>query len=72
VGYSDHIGVDRWRAHLSLCYPRERPAPNLWEPLRAWLRHQDTDDVSSVAYEAELVTFGDGSERRLGRFPFRR
>jgi CubicO group peptidase (beta-lactamase class C family) len=72
VGYSDHIGVERWLAHLSLCYPRERPAANLWEPLRMWLQHQDIGGVSSVAYEAELVTFGDGTERRLGRFPFRR
>ena len=27
---------------------------------------------TSIAYEAEVVAFGDGVERRLGRFPFTR
>ena len=70
AGYSDHHGADGWRAHLSLCYPRERPPAAIWEPLRTWLQHQDTGAVSSVAHEAELLVFGDGRERRLGRFPF--
>jgi CubicO group peptidase (beta-lactamase class C family) len=70
AGYSDHHGADGWRAHLSLCYPRERPPAAVWEPLRTWLTHQDTGGVSSVAHEAELLLFGDGRERRLGRFPF--
>jgi serine-type D-Ala-D-Ala carboxypeptidase/endopeptidase len=68
AGYSDHIGADGWRAHLSLCYLRERPPDATWEPLRTWMRHQDVGDVSSVAAKAELVVFGDGRERRLGRF----
>jgi hypothetical protein len=71
AGYSDHHGADGWRAHLSLCYPRERPPAAIWEPLRTWLQHQDTGAVSSVAHEAELLVFSDGRERRLGRFPFR-
>jgi CubicO group peptidase (beta-lactamase class C family) len=71
AGYSDHHGADGWRAHLSLCYPRERPSAAIWDPLRTWLQHQDTGGVSSTAYEAELLVFGDGRERRLGRFPFR-
>ena len=70
TGYSDHHGADGWRAHLSLCYPREHPPAAVWEPLRTWLAHQDTGGVASVAHEAELVIFGDGRERRLGRFPF--
>lgn len=70
AGYSDHHGAAGWRAHLSLCYPRERPPAAIWEPLRTWMQHQDTGGVSSVAKEAELVVFGDGRERRLGRFPF--
>jgi 2'-5' RNA ligase len=72
AGYSDDIGAEGWRAHLSFCYPRERPPAAIWEPLRAWLRHQDTGRAESVAYEAELVAFGDGAERRLGRFPLTR
>jgi CubicO group peptidase (beta-lactamase class C family) len=72
AGYSDHIGVDAWRAHLSLCYPREGLPEDVREPLRTWLQHQDAGGASSLAYEAELVAFGDGTERRLGRFPFRR
>jgi hypothetical protein len=40
------------------------------EPLRTWLQHQDAGDARSTAFEAELVAFGDGVERRLGRFPF--
>jgi CubicO group peptidase (beta-lactamase class C family) len=72
AGYSDHHGADGWRAHLSLCYPRERPPDATWEPLRTWLRHQDVGDVSSIASEAELLAFGDGRERRLGRFAFQR
>jgi CubicO group peptidase (beta-lactamase class C family)/2'-5' RNA ligase len=71
AGYSDHHGADGWRAHLSLCYPRERPPDATWEPLRTWMRHQDVGDAASLAYEAELVAFGDGRERRLGRFPFK-
>jgi len=70
TGYSDHHGADGWRAHLSLCYPREHPPAAVWEPLRTWLAHQDTGPVASVAHDAELVIFGDGRERRLGRFPF--
>ena len=70
AGYSDHIGADAWKAHLSLCYPSERPAPAIAEPLRTWMQHQDVGDARSTAFEAELVAFGDGVERRLGRFPF--
>ncbi len=71
TGYSDHIGADAWKAHLSLCYPSERPKPAIAEPLRTWMQHQQAgDDARSTAFEAELVAFGDGSERRLGRFPF--
>ena len=71
AGYSDHHGADGWQAHLSLCYPRQRPPDAIWEPLRTWMRHQDVGDVASVALEAELVVFGDGRERRLGRFSFK-
>jgi hypothetical protein len=70
AGYSDHIGADAWKAHLSLCYPTERPKPAIAEPLRTWMLHQDAGDARSTAFEAELVAFGDGVERRLGRFPF--
>jgi hypothetical protein len=70
AGYSDHIGADGWKSHLSLCYPSERPAPAIVEPLRTWMQHQDVGDARSTAFEAELVAFGDGVERRLGRFPF--
>jgi CubicO group peptidase (beta-lactamase class C family) len=70
-GYSDHIGADAWEGHLSLCYLRARPEPPVWEPLLAWLRHHDTGGAGSTAYEAELVAFGDGVERRLGRFPLK-
>ena len=71
TGYSDHIGADAWKAHLSLCYPSERPKPAIAEPLRTWMQHQHAgDDARSTAFEAELVAFGDGVERRLGRFPF--
>jgi CubicO group peptidase (beta-lactamase class C family) len=72
AGESDHIGAEGWRAHLSLCYPQERPPDAIWEPLRSWMQHQEIGGESSVAYEAELVAFGDGTERRLGRFPFKR
>jgi CubicO group peptidase (beta-lactamase class C family) len=72
AGYSDHHGADGWRAHLSLCYPRARPPAAVWEPLRTWMQHQETAGVSSLAHEAELLVFGDGVERRLGRFPFTR
>lgn len=68
AGYSDHIGAEQWRGHLSLCYPVERPAPAIWEPLEAWARHADVGDIECTAFEAELVAFGDGVERRLGRF----
>jgi hypothetical protein len=71
AGYSDHIGAEHWRGHLSLCYPAERPAPAIWEPLEAWARHADVGDIECTAFEAELVAFGDGVERRLGRFAFR-
>jgi hypothetical protein len=70
AGYSDHYGTEGWRAHLSLCYPRERPQDTTWEPLRAWLRAQDVGDARCLAREAELIVFGDGRERRLGRFTF--
>jgi CubicO group peptidase (beta-lactamase class C family) len=69
AGSTDHIGADGWRGHLSLCYLRAHPEPAIWEPLLAWLRHQDTGAATSTAYEVELVAFGDGAERRLGRFP---
>jgi CubicO group peptidase (beta-lactamase class C family) len=69
---SDRIGAEAWRAHLSLCYPRTSPPGSIWEPLRTWMQHQEAGGVSSLAYEAELVAFGDGVERRLGRFPFTR
>jgi hypothetical protein len=71
AGYSDHVTASGWRAHLSLCYPPERPPDAIWEPLRSWMRYQDVGAASSVAAEAELLVFGDGRERRLGRFPFR-
>jgi CubicO group peptidase (beta-lactamase class C family) len=70
AGPLDHIGADDWKGHLSLCYLRERPEPAIWEPLLAWLRHHDPGAAASTAYEAELVAFRDGVERRLGRFPF--
>ena len=70
AGATDRFGADGWKGHLSLCYLRERPEPALWEPLLVWLRHHETGDVVSTAYEAELVAFGDGVERRLGRFAF--
>jgi CubicO group peptidase (beta-lactamase class C family)/2'-5' RNA ligase len=70
AGYSDHIGADAWKAHLSLCYPSERPAPANAEPLRTWMQHQEPGDARSTAFEAELVAFGDGVERRLGRCSF--
>jgi CubicO group peptidase (beta-lactamase class C family) len=69
AGSSDHVGADGWQGHLSLCYLRAKPELAIWEPLRSWLHHQDTGDTSSMAFEAELVAFGDGRERRLGRFP---
>jgi len=72
AGYSDHFGADGWKGHLSLAYLRAKPEPGIWEPLQAWLPHHDTAGATSTAYEAELVAFGDGAERRLGRLPFRR
>jgi 2'-5' RNA ligase len=72
AGYSDHIGAANWRAHLSLCYPATKPPAATWESLRTWTRYVDVGDVASMAFEAEVVAFGDGTERRLGRFPFRR
>jgi 2'-5' RNA ligase len=69
AGYSDDIGAGDWKGHLSLCYLRAKPEPAIWEPLLAWLRHHDTAGAASTAYEAELVAFGDGVERRLGRYP---
>jgi serine-type D-Ala-D-Ala carboxypeptidase/endopeptidase len=68
AGYSDHIGAGAWKGHLSLCYLRARPEPPVWEPLLAWLRHHDAGGAASIAHEAELVAFGHGVERRLGRF----
>jgi len=68
----DRLGADGWRPHLSLCYPASSPTPSVWEPLRTWARHVDLGDASSVALEVELVAYGDGSERRLGRYPFTR
>ena len=68
-GYSDHIGAEAWRPHLSLCYP-DAPPPAVWEPLRTWTTYVDTGSVASVGFEAEVVAYGDGTERRLGRFPF--
>jgi hypothetical protein len=70
AGSSDRFGADGWKGHLSLCYLRERPEPAIWEPLVAWLHQHGTAGAASNAYEAELVAFGDGAERRLGRFPF--
>jgi CubicO group peptidase (beta-lactamase class C family) len=70
-GSSDHIGADGWRAHLSLCYIDDQPPPVVWEPLGTWTRHVEVDQAASTAFEAEVVAFGDGTERRLGRFPFR-
>jgi len=69
AGSTDHVGADNWKGHLSLCYLRAQPDQAIWEPLHTWLRHQDTAGSTSTAYEAELVAFGDGTERRLGRFP---
>ena len=71
-GYSDHIGAANWRAHLSLCYPHTPPPEATWEQLRVWARCLDVGDAASVASEAEVIAFGDGTERRLGRFPFKR
>jgi hypothetical protein len=70
-GSSDHIGADGWRAHLSLCYIDGEPPAEVWEPLRTWTRYADTRGAASTAFEAEVVAFGDGAERRLGRFAFR-
>ena len=69
AGYSDRFTAEGWRGHLSLCYLRAKPEPEIWDPLLAWLHHHETDGVASTAYEAELVAFGEGTERRLGRFP---
>jgi CubicO group peptidase (beta-lactamase class C family) len=71
TGYSDHIGADGWRAHLSLCYIDDEPPAEVWEPLRTWTRYAATGDAASTAFEAEVVAFRDGTERRLGLFPFR-
>ena len=71
AGYSDAIGADNWRAHLSLCYLETAPPEATWELLRAWARSIEVGETASIAYEAEVVAFGDGVERRLGRFPFR-
>ena len=67
-GSSDHIGVEDWVPHLSLCYPVKAPDPAAMDLLLTWKRHEDIGDVASVAFEAEVVAFGDGAERRLGRF----
>jgi CubicO group peptidase (beta-lactamase class C family) len=72
AGYGDAIGAANWRAHLSLCYPETAPPEATWEQLRAWARYLEVGDTASVALEAEVVAFGDGTERCLGRFPFRR
>jgi CubicO group peptidase (beta-lactamase class C family)/2'-5' RNA ligase len=70
AGYSDHIGADGWRAHLSLCYPETPPPPSIWDPLRTWTRYVEASGVTSLALEAELVAFGEGVERGLGRYRF--
>jgi 2'-5' RNA ligase len=72
AGYSDDIGADGWLAHVSLCYPDERPKDSIWEPLRTWTRYVEVGDARSTALEAEVVAFGDGTERRPGRYPFTR
>jgi len=72
AGHSDHIGAVDWRVHLSLCYPETKPSAAIWEPLRTWTRHVDVGDVASMAFEVEVIAFGDGTERRLGRFPLKR
>ena len=72
AGSSDDIGAANWRAHLSLCYPDAAPSEAIWEQLRTWARYVEVGEAASTAYEAEVVAFGDGTERRLGRFPFRR
>jgi len=71
AGYSDAIGAHNWRAHLSLCYLETAPPEATWDLLRAWARSVEVGEHASLAYEAEVVAFGDGVERRLGRFPFR-
>ncbi len=71
VGYSDHVGSDAWIPHLSLAYPLA-PDVAAWDAVRSWARHGDTANVASVASEAEVVVIGDGAERRLGRYPFKR
>ena len=71
AGDSDDIGADGWIAHLSLVYP-DPPSGAALDGVRTWVRHVDVGDVSSLAGEAEVVAFGDGTERRLGRFPLRR
>jgi CubicO group peptidase (beta-lactamase class C family) len=72
AGHGDHIGADGWHAHLSLCYPEAKPGPAIWEPLRTWMRYVEVGEVRGSALEAEVVAFGDGTERRLGRYPFTR
>ena len=72
AGDSDDIGAANWRAHLSLCYPDAAPSEAIWEQLRTWARYVEVDEAASTASEAEVVAFGDGTERRLGRFPFTR
>ncbi len=69
AGYADRIGAEGWRPHLTLCYPETQPAPGIWEPLRAWAAHVDVGEATSTAFEAELVAYGDGTERRLGSIP---
>ena len=51
--------------------PGDAPPEATWELLRAWARSIEVGETASIAYEAEVVAFGDGVERRLGRFPFR-
>jgi hypothetical protein len=71
AGYSDHIGADGWRAHLSLCYIDDEPPAEVWESLHTWTRFADTGGAASTAFEAEVVAFREGTERSLGRSPFR-
>ena len=71
AGDSDAIGADNGGAHRSLCDWKTAPPEATWELLRAWARSIEVGETTSIAYEAEVVAFGDGMERRLGRFPFR-
>ena len=59
-------------ARICRCATSDAAPPEAtWELLRAWARYVEVGETASIAYEAEVVAFGDGVERRLGRFPFR-